>query len=115
LALDLLRDREKNISDRLDRLSLEQEEIRNEIKLQGKMQDFLGDIQRMNEDSSFPRGSLRRNDLQSYMGKNSRNSLEGRLAELGREILKGRQSLVRINSAITRLEGAVGENRGGRP
>ncbi len=115
LAMDLLRDRKKTLEDRLDRLALEVDEIKNEIKLQGKMQDFLEDIQRMNEDSSFPRGSLKRNDLQSYMGKNSTNGLEGRLAELGKEIYQDRQSLTQMDSSIVRLEGGVGEKKGGRP
>jgi hypothetical protein len=115
LALDLLRDRKKTLGDHLDRLALEQEEIRNEIKLQGKMQDFLEDIQKMNEDSSFPRGSMKRNDLQSYMGKSSRNSLEGRLAQLEVEIAQGRQSLSQMDSSINRLEGGVRDKKGGRP
>jgi hypothetical protein len=115
LAMELLRDRKKTLGDRVDRLSLEEDEVRNEIKLQSKMRDFLEDIQRMNEDSSFPRGSLRRNDLQSYMGKNSHNTLEGRLAALEKEILQGRQMMVQINSSITRLEGAPDTKKGDRP
>ena len=115
LAMDLLRDRKKTIGDRIDRLSLEEDEIKNEIKLQGKMQDFLEDIQRMNEDSSFPRGSLRRNDIQSYMGKNSKTSLEGRLRELEKQISMDRQMMAQINSSISRLEGTEGNQKGGRP
>lgn len=109
MAMDLLRDRKKNISDRLDRLSLEEDEIKNEIKLQGKLQDFMEDIQRMNEDSSFPRGSLRRNDIQGYFGDKSRNVLGERLSQLEKEIGIDQQILAQMNASIARLESGAGE------
>ncbi len=115
MAMDLLRDRKKNISDRLDRLSLEEDEIKNEIKLQGKLQDFMEDIQRMNEDSSFPRGSLRRNDIQGYFGDKSRNVLGERLSQLEKEIGIDQQILAQMNASIARLESGAGEKRGDRP
>jgi hypothetical protein len=115
IAMDLLKDREKYINDHLERLALEEEEIRNEIKLQSKLQDFLEDIQRMNEDSSFPKGSLRRNDLQNYMGPASRNGLDGRLAELEKERLREQQILNQMNSSISRLESRMGEKKGVLP
>lgn len=115
MALDLLKDRKKNLNDHLDRISLREEELHNEIKLQAKLQDFLEDIQKMNEDSSFPKGSLRRNDLQNFMGPASRNGLEGRLAQLEDEKSREQQVLNLMNSSIDRLESRMGEKKGVRP
>lgn len=82
LAMDLLRDRKKELGERIEKGALEEEEVKNELKLQGKMQEFLEDIQRMNEDSDLPQGSLKRNDLEGVAGKGEQNKLEKRLADI---------------------------------
>jgi hypothetical protein len=104
MTLDLFQDRKKDLEEQLEKWSLEMEEVKNELKLQGKMQDFLEDISRINEDSDFPQGGLKRHDLEGIVGKTQKNKLESRLAELQAKISRGQTTLLQINQLTSRVE-----------
>jgi hypothetical protein len=104
LALDLLRDRKKELEERMEKLALEEDEIKNELKLQGKMQEFLEDIHQMNEDSNFPRGNLKRNDLAGVAGKNQKTKLGNHLAEVRGKMVQGQKRLTQINQLLDQVE-----------
>jgi hypothetical protein len=101
LALILLKDRKRETQEYLDKCLLEQEEVKNELKLQSKMQEFLVDIQRMNEDSEFPRESPRRNDFGGNAGK---KRLEKRLGELQGMIVKGQKTSIQLEELMRRVQ-----------
>ncbi len=104
LTLDLFRDRKKDLEEQLEKWSLETEEAKNELKLQGKMQDFLEDIRHINEDSDFPQGGLKRHDLEGIVGKTQKNKLEAKLLELQNKISRGQVTLVQITQLMLRAE-----------
>lgn len=103
LTLDLFHDRHKELEERLEKLGLEQEEVKNELKLQGKMQEFVQDIQRLNEDSNFPRTSLKRDDLEEMVGKNQKSKLDSRLQELQMESDRDQKTLAQLDQLIDRV------------
>lgn len=104
LTLDLIRDRKKALEEQLEKWSIEEDEVKNELKLQGKMRDFLEDIQRMNEDSSFPHGSLKHNDLGDAAGDKERIRLQGRLDDLQQKIVHGQVALAQINQLMEKVQ-----------
>jgi hypothetical protein len=115
LTLDLLRDRIKDLGDRLEKWSLERDELRDEIKLQGKMQEFLADIQRVNEDSEFPRQNIPREEWEEVMGPGRRGGLEARLSELGKQMEEGRRNLDRAKELAAKVQeqmDALSERKG---
>ena len=93
LTLDLIRDRKKDLEEQLEKWSIEQDEVKNELKLQGKMQEFLDGIRRMNEDSDFPSGNLKKSNLGNATGGKQRNKLEAHLNELQDLIEHGQASM----------------------
>jgi len=104
LTLDLIRDRKKALEEQLEKWSIEEDEAKNELKLQGKMRDFLEDIQRMNEDSSFPHSSLKRSDLGDVTGDKERKRLQARLDDLQQEIGRGQATLIQINQFLDKVQ-----------
>jgi hypothetical protein len=101
LALILLKDRTREAQEYLDKCLLEQEEAKNELKLQSKMQEFLTDIQRMNEDSEFPKESRRRNDFGGNAGK---KKLEKRLGELQTMIQESQTTSAQLEELMRRVQ-----------
>jgi hypothetical protein len=104
LTLDLLHDRKKDLEGEMAKWSREEEEIRNDLKLQAKMQEFLEDIQKMNEDSDFPHGRLKRKDLEGIVGKNQKGKLSGRLNETHEKLSQGEKTLAQIAELMTRVQ-----------
>ena len=104
LTLDLCKDRKKDLEEQIERWSLEMEDIRNELKLQGKMQEFLEDIHQLNEDSDAPRGGIKDSDMESVVGKRKRNKLEARLTELQMKFERGQRTISQINSLMTNVQ-----------
>lgn len=104
LTLDLLQDRKKGLEEQLEKWSIEEDEVKNELKLQGKMKDFLEDIQRMNEDSSFPHGSLKRSDLGDATGDKERKRLQSKLDDLQQDISSGQATLVQIKQFMEKVQ-----------
>ena len=104
LTLDLIRDRKKGLEEQLEKWSIEEDEVKNELKLQGKMKDFLEDIQRMNEDSSFPHGSLKRSDLGDVTGDKEHKRLQSKLDDLQQKISNGQATLVQINQFMEKIQ-----------
>ncbi len=104
LTLDLIRDRKKSLEDQIEKWSIEEEEVKNELKLQGKMQEFLEDIQRDNEDSSFPHNSLKRNDLNDMAGDKERQRLEARLGALRQMSARGQASLGQLDQFMDKVQ-----------
>ena len=113
LALDLIRDRKKDEEEQLEKWSIEEEEIRNELKLQGKMQEFLEGIQRMNDDSSFPHGSLKRNDLEDVAGKKEKAKLEARQNELRGLIARAQAALTQLDGLMAQVQDKLNASKGG--
>jgi DNA repair exonuclease SbcCD ATPase subunit len=107
LNLDLYRDRKKDIEDKLEKWTLEQDEVCNELKLQEKMQEFLENIQKINEDSDFPKGSIKRSDLEGVVGKNHGNKLSNRLIELQANIDHGKILLTQIIKLIEKVQNEI--------
>lgn len=104
LTLDLIRDRKKGVEEQLEKWSIEEDEVKNELKLQGKMKDFLEDIQRMNEDSSFPHGSLKRSDLGDVTGDKEHKKLQTRLNDLQQKIDSDQITLTQINQLMANVQ-----------
>lgn len=104
LAMDLFNDRKRDLSDQMEKWSLEEDQARNELKLQGKMQDFLEDIRQTNEDSDLPRDGLKRNDLEGLVGKGQKNKLETRVNELQEKIDRGEKTLAQIALLMDRVQ-----------
>lgn len=104
LTLDLLRDRKKEMEEQIEKCSLEEEEVKNELKLQGKMQEFLEDIHRINVDSDHPHGASKRNDLEGMVGKSQKNKLESRLAALREKAARAQQTLAQIAQLTLRIQ-----------
>ncbi len=104
LTLDLIRDRKKSLEEQIEKWSIEEEEVKNELKLQGKMQEFLEDLQRDNEDSSFPHDSLKRNDLSDMAGDKERQRLEARLEDLRQMTAHGQASLGQLDQFMDKVQ-----------
>lgn len=104
LTLDLFKDRKKDIEEKLEKWSLEETEVKSELKLQSEMQDFLEDIQRMNADSSFPQGNLKKNDLSAIMGGDQKNRLNLRLNEINEKVVKGQKTLIQMNQLMDKVQ-----------
>jgi hypothetical protein len=104
LTLDLVRDRKKSVEEQIEKWSIEEDEVKNELKLQGKMQEFLEDIQRENEDSNFPHSSLKRNDLSDMAGEKERRRLEVRLDDLHQMSARGQASLTQLNQFMDKVQ-----------
>ncbi len=104
LALDLFRDRKKELSEQLEKWALESEQAKNELKLQGKMQEFLEDIRQINEDTDLPRGGLKRRDLEGMVVKGQRGKLETRINELQSKIIHAQKTLVQISELMGKVQ-----------
>ncbi len=113
LTLDLIQDRKKSMDEQLEKWSIEEEEIKNELKLQGKMQEFLDGIRRMNEDSDFPSGNLKKNDLGNAMGGKEHIKLETHLNKVQGLIQQGQESLAQLNQLMAKIQNQL-ENFGER-
>jgi hypothetical protein len=96
LTMDLFQDSKREIEDGLEKLSLEEDEIKNELNLQGKMQDFLEDVHRVNEDSDLSNGSLKQNELEGMVGINKKEKLEKRLEDVDNKINRDQKTLGQI-------------------
>jgi chromosome segregation ATPase len=104
LTLDLIRDRKKSLEEQLEKWSIEEDEVKNELKLQGKMKEFMDDIERMNEDSSFPHSSLKRSDLGDVAGDKERKKLQARLDDLQQMIVHGQTSLSQLEQLMEKVQ-----------
>jgi hypothetical protein len=104
LSLDLIKDRKKDLEENIEKWSIEEEEVKNELKLQGKMQDFLEDIKRMNEDSDFPSGNLKKNDFGGMTGSKQHDKLEAHLSEIHGSLEKAQAALAQINQLMAKVQ-----------
>jgi hypothetical protein len=104
LTLDLFKDRQKNLQDQIEKWSLELDSLRNELKLQGEMKDFLKDIQDINADSNFPQGNLKQEDLEFLSGDSQKKKLFITLNEVQQKILRGQKLLAQIEQLSTEVQ-----------
>jgi hypothetical protein len=104
LTQDLIQDRKKGLDEQLAKWSIEEEEVKNELKLQGKMQEFLAGIRRMNEDSDFPSGSLNKSDLGNATEGKERSKLEKHLNEIQSLIQNGQESLSQLDQLMVKIQ-----------
>jgi len=107
LTVDLFKDRQKSLQDQVEKWSLELDGLRNELKLQGEMKDFLKDIQNMNADANFPQGNLKQEDLDFLSGDSQKKKLISRLNEVQQKILLGQKLLAQINQLLTKAQGRL--------
>ncbi len=82
IVLELLEERRKELLAQSGKLDAQEQEIREQLRLQKKMNDFLMGIERLNESADFPHSSLKRNDLQGVSDKNQTIKLESKLQEI---------------------------------
>lgn len=104
LTLGLFRDRKKDLEERLEKLSLAEEELKNELKLDGKMQEFIDDIGRLKTDSNLPRGDPKNGELDGLAGKSQKEKLENQLADLRQQISHDEKILIQINLLLGRIQ-----------
>ena len=104
LTQDLIQDRKKALDEQLEKWSIEEDEIKNELKLQGKMEEFLDGIRRMNEDSDFASGNLRQNDLGNVTGGKERSKLKFRLNQIQTQIQQGQESMAQLNQLMEKIQ-----------
>ncbi len=114
LTLGLFKDRQKNLQDQLEKWMLEMDGLRNELKLQGEMKDFLKDIQNMNANASFPQGNLKQEDLDFLSWDNQKKKLFIRLNEVQQKISKGQKSLAQIERLLTEVQERLDSPRKGK-
>jgi hypothetical protein len=107
LTVDLFKDRQKSIQEQIEKWSLELDGLRNELKLQGEMKDFLKDIQNMNADSNFPQSNLKQEDLDFLSGDSQKKKLISRLNEVQQKVLLGQKLLAQINQLLTKAQGRL--------
>ncbi len=104
MTLDLIRDRKKDLEEKLEKWSIEQDEIKNELKLQGEMQDFLEGIKRMNEDSDFASGNMKKNNLSDITFSKQIKSLESHFNEIQGLIKHGQESLAQLDQFTEKVQ-----------
>jgi hypothetical protein len=107
LTVDLFKDRQKSIQEQVEKWSLELDGLRNELKLQGEMKDFLKDIQNMNADANFPQSNLKQEDLDFLSGDSQKKKLVSRLNEVQQKILLGQKLLAQINQLLIKAQGRL--------
>jgi hypothetical protein len=108
LTLDLFKDRQKNLQEQMEKWSLEVDSLRNELRLQGEMKDFLKDIQDMNANSNFPQGNLKQEDLEFLSGDSQKKKLFLRLNDVEQKILRGQKLLAQIEQLSAEVQGRLG-------
>jgi hypothetical protein len=104
LTVDLFKDRQKSLQEELEKWNLELDGIKNELKLQGEMKDFLKDIQNMNTDANFPQGNLKQEDMEFLSGESKKKKLASRLNEVEQKILRGQKVLAQIDELLTKVQ-----------
>jgi hypothetical protein len=114
LTVDLFKDRQKSLQEQVEKWSLELDGLRNELKLQGEMKDFLKDIQNMNADANFPQSNLKQEDLDFLSGDSQKKKLISRLNEVQQKILLGQKLLAQINQLLTKAQGRLDPLSGSR-
>lgn len=101
LTLDLFHDRKTALEERLTKWSAEEEQVKNELKLQGKMREFMEDFQGMND---LPQTRVKEGELQGLVGKNQKNNLEARLSNVQGRISQGQKTLAQITQMMGRIQ-----------
>ena len=107
LTLDLLIDRQKSLEEQIEKSTLQEAEIEQELKLQNKMKDFLEDVRRINEDSDFPHDSLKSDDLNSVSGNGSKGKLEKNLQDITNERGRDEENLVQLKTYIANVQSQI--------
>jgi len=113
LTVDLFKDRQKSLQDELEKWNLELDGIRNELKLQGEMKDFLKDIQNMNVDANFPQGNLKQEDVDFLSGGSQKKKLASRLNDVEQKILRGQKLLAQIDQLLAKVQVRLDSLSGG--
>ena len=107
LTLDLLTDRQKTLESRIEKSTLQEAEIEQELKLQNKMKDFLEDVRRINEDSDFPHDNLKSGDLDSVSGNDSKSKLEKNLQDITNSRNKDEGNLEQLKTYVTNVQSQI--------
>lgn len=111
LARGLLLDRRSEIQERLERYSLEEDEIRRQLDLQDKMRELL-------EDPLHPSGldAEQRSRLERLAGRRERTRWETRLQEIRRKRDKNQVTLLQVQHYLENIEYRLGrlDRKGGK-
>jgi hypothetical protein len=113
LTLDLLNDRKREITDQLEKWSLEEEEVRNELKLQARMQEFLEDLRRQNQGSGMTGGVPKRDGLEGMAEKSQRSRLGKRLGEIQTRMARAKETLEQIGRLTAKVQSQLEALKGG--
>ncbi|HET9870888.1 MAG TPA: hypothetical protein VFR02_10395 [bacterium] len=112
-TLDILQDREKELQTRIEKADVRAAELNQEITLQGKMRDFLSDMRKMNEASSFPRESLNRADLQALESQAQDSNLKRGIQAAQKRQDQDRADLEQVRRYIRSVQARIQEWKGG--
>ena len=110
LARGLLLDRQSEIQERLERYSLEEDEIRRQLDLQDRMRELL-------EDPLHPTGldPDQRNRLEHLAGKRERDRWETRLLDIRKKREKDQVTLLQVQHYLVNIQYRLGRlDRRGR-
>ncbi|MGH7739888.1 MAG: hypothetical protein ACREL1_07055, partial [bacterium] len=99
-TLDILRQREKRLRGNIEKAEVREAEWNQEIALQSKMKDFLSDVRKMNEDSTFPRDSLNRGDLKTLENQSEDSAFQTEIQTSEKQKEKDKKDLVQVGDYI---------------
>jgi hypothetical protein len=99
-TLDILQQREKDLVAKVEKADVRAAELGQEVDLQSKMRDFLSDVRKMNEDSSFPRESLNRGDLQTLQSQTQDSNFEREITAGQKQKVKDEADLAQVRQYI---------------
>ncbi|HVM32627.1 MAG TPA: hypothetical protein VMU88_05800 [bacterium] len=112
-TLDILRQREKELVQKIEKADLRSAELNQEITLQSKMRDLLSDVRKMNEDSSFPRESLNRGDLQALESKTQDSDFRGEIESVEKQKEADEADLAQVRQAIQGVQAKIQSSQKG--
>src|ERR1700722_10906864 len=112
-TLDILEQREKELEEKIEKNDVRTAELGQEVDLQSKMRDFLSDVRKMNEDSSFPRESLNRGDLQTLESQTQDSNFQKEIAAGQKQKVKDQSDLAQVRQYIQVVRSQIQNLSGG--
>jgi hypothetical protein len=112
-TLDILQQREKELAGNIEKADVRAAELGQEIDLQSKMRDFLSDVRKMNEDSSIPRESLNRGDLQTLESQTQDSNVQKEIEADQKQKAKDQSDLTQVRRLIQVVQAQIQNLSGG--
>ena len=111
-TLDILNQREKELLEKIEKSDLREAELNQEVALQSKMKDLLSDVRKMNEDSSFPRESLNRGDLQTLETQAQASNFQREIQNGQKQRAQDQTDLVQVRQYIQVVQDEIQNLKG---